>query len=867
MELEGRKQDAAEDGEPSVRVPMPEQLHCDEEDGHRNLTQRSGSTVFDSQRQKSNPVRMVSCDNYDCPTGGGSSSSLGHAPEKKLTLFALRLAILEKAASGLGALGFIWATVVLLGGFAITLDKTDFWVVTVILLIEGARIFSRSHELEWQHQSTSWSLTDAGRASFRLLRSSSHLLFTCGLRSFSTQSRDGGRKKKLSGATGRSPAAASAARAAAGGKGRRPSTQTSRTWESSDVPLLPYAGWVFLSRNIGQVLYWLQLLSAAACVSLSLVRLIQQDYGEIAKGDTDKRNRKAALNVFYGTALAEAAMFLAEKLYWEWKVTCQRMLERVNKECGFDASVIVCVRRFFYDAYSRCVNGSIFDGLKMDLVSFAQELLASDSHDEQLMGARVLQSFANNDRFADGTLRKVGTSTVVIERLLEMLNWKDPSEAEIRRAAAEVVSKLAGKKQNALRVAGIPGAMESISSLLYTDSRSGANGPKLDEISGPLVAAGREDYEYSAFNLLGLLILKKLGHDHDNCGKIGNTRGLLPRIIDFTGSNERLLRSERVTDSQVRAIKRSLQLVKLLAGATGPTGEQLRRELSEIVFTISNIREILQHGGNHMMLQKLGIEILTNLAMDDAARERIGSTGGVMDHLLSIFLRPGGQTEVQNKVNVEAGEALAMLALDSEANCERMLRLGTIDRLVGALRDPVLCVHSARILRNLCAYAGVDCYPRLRRVSAATPTVLKAIMEEEQKLLEVSIGLAAQIFRFTSSVEQAEGLEIAGVKEEKLAERLVHTLRRYNQPLLNVPRMRRFAIELAIQMIQSKPESVECFRRYEMEAELKGVAETTSELECYNVFSGSVGLSRHRDSVASLVDTALEMLAQGRQER
>ncbi|KAH7856821.1 hypothetical protein Vadar_005867 [Vaccinium darrowii] len=46
-----------------------------------------------------------------------------HAPEKKLTLFALRLAMLEKAATGLGTLGFIWATVVLLGGFAITLMR------------------------------------------------------------------------------------------------------------------------------------------------------------------------------------------------------------------------------------------------------------------------------------------------------------------------------------------------------------------------------------------------------------------------------------------------------------------------------------------------------------------------------------------------------------------------------------------------------------------------------------------------------------------------------------------------------------------------------------------------------------------------
>ena len=97
-------------------------------------------------------------------------------PERRLTLLAMRLAILEKAASGLGALGFIWATVVLLGGFAITLGRVDFWSVTVILLIEGARIFSRSHELEWQHQAT-WSLAAAGRSSFRLVARSFRFVF------------------------------------------------------------------------------------------------------------------------------------------------------------------------------------------------------------------------------------------------------------------------------------------------------------------------------------------------------------------------------------------------------------------------------------------------------------------------------------------------------------------------------------------------------------------------------------------------------------------------------------------------------------------------------------------------------------------
>lgn len=82
------------------------------------------------------------------------------APEQAITLFAFRLAILEKAARGAGALTFVWATVVLLGGFSSYVSTTDFWVVTSLLLTEGSRIFLLSNELEWQRATS--------RASFSL---------------------------------------------------------------------------------------------------------------------------------------------------------------------------------------------------------------------------------------------------------------------------------------------------------------------------------------------------------------------------------------------------------------------------------------------------------------------------------------------------------------------------------------------------------------------------------------------------------------------------------------------------------------------------------------------------------------------------
>lgn len=653
------------------------------------------------------------------------------APEKKLTLFALRLAILEKAASGIGTLGFIWATVVLLGGFAITLDKTDFWFITVILLIEGTRIFSRSRELEWQHQAT-WTITDAGISSFRVIKSSSNFVIKTVKAVFRPvfHGRAGSlRSREVSGGGNRNR------------KNWDEKKAPTRTWTSSEVPLLPYAKWMFISRNVSKILYWLQLASATACVVLSMIKLVHRDYGTIEKGDSDKRNRESALIIFYSLALAEALLFLLERAYWEWKVSVKRLLDSVNNECGLGDSGSISIRRFFYDAYSRCVNGSVFDGLKMDMVSFAMELLDSTSPDEQLIGARILRKFAINPRFSEDTLQKIGINLSVMERLVEMLNWKDPGEEEIRYSAAEILSKLAGKKQNSLRIAGIAGAMESISSLLHVCRNHGCAS---DEISEKRIIVDTDSYGSWSFNHLGLQILKKIARDHDICGKIGNTKGLLPKIIDFTLAEERLLRHPTATPSQIVTVKRSLQVLKMLASTSGAAGKQLRKEISEIVFTISYIRDILRYGDKQPELQILGIEILTCLAIEEDATERIGGTGGVLRVLFDIFFNDD-IPENQSHVRSVAGEALAMLALESKNTCQRILKLKMSEKLVRALEIPLLRINAARILRHLCAYSGNDSFQQLKGLTDAAPTVSSDELADHEYLKQ---NIESESFNF-----------------------------------------------------------------------------------------------------------------------
>nr|CAD1829230.1 unnamed protein product [Ananas comosus var. bracteatus] len=249
------------------------------------------------------------------------------APEKKLTLFAFRLAILEKAASGLGTLAFIWATVLLLGGFALKLKREDLWYVTIILSTEGTRVFSRSSELEWHHQAT-WTLGRVGRNSFR---SSTQiqlpLCLSCGkgniFKPLSVIQSEGDRGREITNDNQRE----------SGGSSNQVKVKrytTPQTWQPHDVPLVQYADWALLSKNMVKALRWLQILSAIASVILSSVRLIKQDYGEVQK---ETRNSRPALNLFYALSLAEAVLFLLEKAYWTWKVSCSELLERVSQDC------------------------------------------------------------------------------------------------------------------------------------------------------------------------------------------------------------------------------------------------------------------------------------------------------------------------------------------------------------------------------------------------------------------------------------------------------------------------------------------------------------------------------------------------------
>lgn len=125
------------------------------------------------------------------------------------------------------------------------------------------------------------------------------------------------------------------------------------------------------------------------------------------------------------------------------------------------------------------------------------------------------------------------------------------------------------------------------------------------------------------------------------------------------------------------------------------------------------------------------------------------------------------------------------------------------------------------------------------------------------------IGLAAQVFRFMTPEESSNTFERARIREFDLANTLVQILRKYKHPPIKVPRIRRFAVEMAIWLMRDKATNVHIFKKLGLEMVLEAVIETTAEIENFNIFSGTVGVSRHSVSIHSLAETALMLLMDG----
>lgn len=136
---------------------------------------------------------------------------------------------------------------------------------------------------------------------------------------------------------------------------------------------------------------------------------------------------------------------------------------------------------------------------------------------------------------------------------------------------------------------------------------------------------------------LWLSILKNIAQDHANCRRIGETRGLLAKLVDIINIH----RQEDRTAGDFKTIRQSLKLLNVLASTTGNSGSILRPAIVKVVSAISHLRDILHCEATDLSrdLHETAVDVLKHLALDQHSREVIGSTGGVISNLMLLYTR------------------------------------------------------------------------------------------------------------------------------------------------------------------------------------------------------------------------------------
>ncbi|KAJ7546927.1 hypothetical protein O6H91_08G061300 [Diphasiastrum complanatum] len=810
-------------------------------------------------------------------------------------MMAFRLAVLEKVATGLGVMAFVWATVVLLGGHVELLENADFRIVTTIIFTEGARVFSRSHELEWQHAASRSLLLHESTKPKKT--SMEQEFFSDSLPHADTEAQSQGEQTF----TSLEDPSLDELKCCGPFQGKSCNNgsgsvcfpfEIQRTWTFSAVPFISNSN-LFLARHVSSMLYYLQLISAAVSLGLSITQISSQKFTrhENQADNSKLKNLPLALNVFYALALLQSLVFLVERSYWEYKIRYKEVLHKVQTSCKLNefCGSLEMVKDFFYEVYSTSLKKSIFDGLAMDLVGYSITEIQSNSAKQQLGGMHVLLALVNQKDLEAHTLRRIGTTRNAINRLLEMLTWKNQHEKQIRLAAASILERFVRYSGNRFKVIAVSGALEAISSLLTPEEDYCPN----EQNVLPLFS--------NELRLLGLRILKDLTEVHNNRFRIGSIRGLMRILVTLIKVRRGVLESRHAYEFENFTI--SLLLIKLLVTTTGKSGHILRDQIGRTVFLLKNLRDILGCTGL-MSLKKLALDIVISLALDNHQREGIGRTGGMITNLLKLFLTrvetQQDESDVDGQelfqVRSKAGEALNLIVLQNRKNCRRLMdinhfssssltsNLEILDKLKELLmlagqtstnmkqrycEHPELGAFAANMLQRLFAYLTAD---EKDVIVSLTP----GLIEMSVKLMENStiayqeavLGLAASI---VPSLPRTQNESVFFSQKFKRSFR--NEFRNMLEGLSNFqldfyPQIRRHIVELAIALMRHDNFYRQELRQVILTDEenfedcLRNMLQSVSEVEnyCACTISGQMGLTRYPQTMEHLIKAAIKEL-------
>ncbi|XP_044318337.1 uncharacterized protein [Triticum aestivum] len=358
-----------------------------------------------------------------------------------------------------------------------------------------------------------------------------------------------------------------------------------------------------------------------------------------------------------------------------------------------------------------------------------------------------------------------------------------------------------------------------------------------------------------------MLILEKLASfDLENCIEISRGSGLISKIVEFT-SNRTDMTS---IDETHQTLKRSsLKLLTRLASTKMKLGVTLRQKMIAHPFLLSNLAEILDNIGSSQELKELTAELVRNLAMEGNVKE-IGHIPMIISRLMDAFLSESARssTDSDQLLRMIAGQALALLAMESVNNCLLMLAepgYVFIKELTVMIHGDKYRYIASSLLRSMFAHARPELgNSDLDEVSYILREVLEGIMNAEGRELEVLVGLSSQICNVIPE-DFVRGLEHNQIKDSFI-KRLVSALNSNMVPSAHCLGIRRVVVQHAIYMMECNPVYVNCFNECQMMEALVRVERTPSRAENYRFFLGDAGIMEHNIPLSVLVARAKELM-------
>ncbi|KAJ1266672.1 hypothetical protein BS78_08G170100 [Paspalum vaginatum] len=389
----------------------------------------------------------------------------------------------------------------------------------------------------------------------------------------------------------------------------------------------------YLLRNflgmIIRITVWLgQMAAVATCMTLSWKRLKKQDYVDAKYiGQDDHRNIRRSLNIFYGLVFAQGIIFICMRLKPNMIV-----IGHTGREYSLHWPLSRILPRYAADNYLDFISGNVRTTLNMDLVTYARNLVLSNTLDDQLLGIGTMDRIFRSVKYRSLALTRLRASLDAdsLGKLLNMLGcFRTTEEKEIRGHAARVVLKLTPD----LVLPTCPdGTLHLISSL--------CNDTLNEDHMKKNLKRNMDDADLLWF---GLRILDKLTDNPRNCKEAN--KDLLLKILDLTtnllcahGHGIGTLSNSWVEQEIIPLLTRedniplpvkqkidqeiivgiSLNILSKLMVAAPGTVRVLSKETSRDFHLLTNTGMVWKHVGATRVISCLA-------AVDDKVREEIGT--------------------------------------------------------------------------------------------------------------------------------------------------------------------------------------------------------------------------------------------------